>query len=151
MQSMLSIDPGGTTGYCYGKYHDGKLILEPHQERMSLTGMHDMLMGSTRFSEHIIYESFEYRNRSPAGLDLTPVKIIGIIELVQENSTMQRFYKQTAAMGKAFWTDEKIKEKGLWVKGLKHGMDAMRHLLYWCSFSAGVQYMDINTVTLRLR
>jgi hypothetical protein len=145
MITMLSIDPGGTTGYCFGTYQDDKLIVEPHQERLSLRAIDTLILGEPRFSEHIIYESFEYRNRSPAGLDLTPVKIIGIIEMHEEMmGAQQHFYKQNAAQGKGFWKDEKIKDMGLWVKGCPHGMDALRHLLYWCAFSAGSQWMNIH-------
>jgi len=39
-----------------------------------------------------------------------------------------------AQHAKQWWTDEKLKRFGIYPKGLKHGRDALRHLLYYMLF-----------------
>jgi hypothetical protein len=85
------------------------------------------------------------------GLDLTPVKLIGIIELYSDRfEPSVSFYKQSAATGKAFWSDEKLKAKDVYAKGRKHARDAVRHFMQWATFGPGSQYMTLDKLTLRL-
>ena len=145
----LALDPGVTTGYAFGAIENNTLTVAPGQERFTLSNV-DYLLQSivTDFERNwnVVYETFEYRNYARAGLDLTPVKVIGIIELFRERySSEVNFWPQSAAMGKAFHDDDKLKEKGLWPKGKPHARDAIRHLLRWCSFGAGGRL--INHIT----
>lgn len=41
-----------------------------------------------------------------------------------------------AQQAKNFWTDEKLEKCGIYPKGLVHGRDALRHLLYFLTFGA---------------
>ena len=145
MHRIIAIDPGVTTGICTARLKADYLFVTPNQVKATLAQMYTILndfigVGSTQ--THVIYEDFEYRNQARAGLDLTPVKIIGVIQLIQEcnrtGSTI--FYRQTAAMGKAYYSDDKLKELGIYKKGVPHGMDATRHLMHWLEFRAGAQY-----------
>jgi hypothetical protein len=154
MIALLSLDPGVTMGVCHGELEDAKLKLLVDQDKLSLSDIHDMLdifMLKHRRSNHLIYESFEYRQVARKGLDLTPVKIIGVIELFREwHEPEVRFYAQSASQGKNFYTDAKLKELGVYKKGCEHGRDATRHLLHWLNFGAGGQFVDIDKITMEL-
>ena len=77
------------------------------------------------------------------GLDLTPVKMIGIIELfVERHSLIVPATKQSPSTGKSFYNDEELKRIGCYKVGMAHGRDATRHLLQWANFGAGGQYFD---------
>ena len=148
----LSLDPGKTTGYAIA-IRDEVLRLYVNEDQLSLAQM-DQLLSSLIVNAtnlHVIYEDFEYRNMARTGLDLTPVKLIGIIEFYREKyEPFVQFYKQSAAMGKAFWSDTKLKERGAYKVGKKHGRDATRHLLQWAMFGGGAQYIDIAAIEIVL-
>lgn len=151
VETMVAIDPGKTSGYCIGTYVDKQLFLTPGQEQFTLVGMSNFV-GYLPMRCQIIYEDFEYRAFSRAGLDLTPVKMIGIIERERElreglhkEENQTYFWKQKAAEGKAFWSNDKLKEAELYVKGKPHGMDAMRHLLQFVHFKYGTQIVPPKT------
>jgi len=142
----LALDPGKTTGYAVAHLNDGMLDIEVGEEEFSLTGLYEFVAAFIDVRDdgrptHIIYEDFSYRNASRGGLDLTPVKMIGVIEMYKEQyEPFVQFHLQSAATGKAFWSDPKLKEKGIHAKGRKHGRDATRHLMQWLAFGAGSQY-----------
>ncbi|HKU51683.1 MAG TPA: hypothetical protein VJQ25_04395 [Nitrospira sp.] len=148
--AVLSLDPGVTTGICLGRYSDNTLVLTPCQEQLSLLGLHEYLDMFKRANEqwhtlHIVYEDFSYRNQARRGLDLTPVKLIGVIEMHKEMfEPFISYTKQSAAAGKGFYSDEKLKDLGVYVAGLQHGRDATRHLLQWANFGAGSAWMNLE-------
>jgi len=152
MISVLSLDPGKTTGYCFAKIEGRKMTLEVGEAEWSLIEVFErvrevcIVRGS-----HIVYETFEYRNAARAGLNLTPVKVIGVIELFQGwYEPMIGFWPQSAASGKSFYSDEKLKSLGVYKVGKKHGRDATRHMLQWMNFGAGSQFVNIDDVTMEL-
>lgn len=124
--TIMSIDPGGTTGWSLWtktEIKTGEISEDEH---------HGTLAYVIRFYEPelIICESFEYRNTSPAGLNLIPVEYIGIVKLVAVN-ILADVEMQTASIAKGFVKDENIKRLGLWEPGKPHAMDALRHLLFY--------------------
>lgn len=151
---MLALDPGGTTGYAVLKQHGDGVQLVVGEARWSLVEMHgvlDRFINDEIEAMHVIYEDFSYRNASRAGLDLTPVKLIGIIEYFREQfEPFVGFHVQSAATGKAFWSDDKLKKKDIYAKGKKHGRDATRHLMQWLAFGAGSQFLNVDDVAFKL-
>jgi len=150
---VLAIDPGKTTGYAIAVCDDVlKLLVQ--EDRLSLAEMDQLLIDLIQDSQpnlHVIYEDFEYRNYARSGLDLTPVKLIGVIELVRERyEPFVHFYKQSAATGKAFWSDEKLKQVGAYKVGKKHGRDATRHFLQWAKFGPGAEHIDLDKIEIVL-
>jgi len=149
---VIALDPGKTTGYTIGTYDD-ELRLFVEEAMMSLVEMEELLLGfiSSCSNLHIVYEDFEYRNYARTGLDLTPVKLIGIIEYLREKyEPFVKFYKQSAATGKAFWSDDKLKQHNAYKVGKRHGRDSTRHLLQWAMFGAGSQYIDFDHLQIRI-
>jgi hypothetical protein len=147
---VVALDPGGTTGLAYGHIDVGAVTIAITQEQMTLRDM-DYLMrnilSDTDVQWHVIWETFEYRYRARPGLDQTPIKLIAIIELAQERGSGVQFYPQTAAKGKAFYTDIKLKQMGLYERGMPHARDAERHLLTWCTFGYGAALLFANLKT----
>lgn len=153
--TALAIDPGVTTGMCFARIEDDMLMLKVDQDRVSQAGLFALLAQAIQDEDmalnSIIYEDFTYRNASRMGLDLTPAKMIGVIELFREwHEPLIGFYKQSASTGKGFYNNDKLKAIGAYVPGMEHGRDATRHMLQWITFGAGAQYIDIEHLTVRL-
>lgn len=148
----LSLDPGGSTGYAICDINNvNEVSIGWDQARLDPAELTDLL--ETINPDKIICEDFEYRNRARAGLDLTPPKLIGVVQLYCSNGVP--LYMQKASTGKGHYTDNRLKSIGMYVKGRPHGRDALRHLLHWLTFKGGNAYVDvvatnfaINIVTL---
>lgn len=143
----IAIDPGGTTGFCTAieapKNVPMSFLLKAFQLPDDCEDLWNRLADLK--PDVIVCESFEYRQRSRAGLDLTPVKLIGIVELYEAKSGC-KLYMQTAAKGKGYYTDVLLKKYDFYKRGLPHGMDALRHMLQWFTFGAGYQYLGSNKI-----
>jgi hypothetical protein len=139
--TTLTLDPGKTTGYCISVLDESVAYIAYDQAEWSISDLDTILYAL--WPGHIICESFEYRNRARAGLDLTPVRLIGIVELfaAKDKERTNRVKFQTAAQGKGYFTDKKIKDLGLYKPALEHGRDALRHFLHWLHFGQGFQYL----------
>jgi hypothetical protein len=139
---LISFDPGGTTGVAI--YDDefeeegsawSRFELGPQEH-------HADLWATLTLETEIVYETFDYQRRDiefGVSLELISREYIGIIKLHQQMSEDQtvKLYPQKPAQ-RMFWTDEKLKQLGLWVSS-EHERDATRHLLYYISFTLGDQ------------
>jgi hypothetical protein len=140
---ILAFDPGITTGYAVG-YLDVKACLmtvSADQNKFSHEELHNTLIATN--PDIIICETFEYRNRSRAGLVLYSVEMIGIIKLHCEWADID-LIEQTPAQAMGYFTDKKLKEFEVYQPGKPHAMDALRHLLQWYQFGAGYQYNKLG-------
>lgn len=153
--SFLALDPGGTTGWCLARWlpENNRIVLSCGQNQWSLYDLYTAMMAVSADDSPftIIYESFEYRNKARAGLNLIPVKLIGVIELLGQLDCGFRMYSQNAAQGKGFYSDDKLKKMELYQVGDQHGRDATRHMLHFFTFGAGVQWIgDIDRIEIDL-
>jgi len=156
MVSILALDPGGTTGYCYATISENVVILTPREARWSPGQLYEFLFGfmgedQGRAKSHVIYEDFQFRQGIRTGLDLTPAKLIGVIEVFSERSQFVKFYVQQPSIqgDKAFFTNDRLKELGAyWPHGKGHARSATKHLLYWLKFGAGAQYVTDPTFVI---
>jgi hypothetical protein len=175
--AILGLDPGGTTGwalytadvihnlttmqpeYYNEKFNAGQIGPGPHHRRLW-----GLLEQWTVTNTIFVCESFEYRrNPKDRGRDnivLDSKEYIGVVNLYQQmfehntpdhlrNHAGVKVVYQTAATGKGFWSDEKLKAvnkfstpKTKW----PHANDAMRHLLHYMAFK-----MHRNDLLLPLR
>ena len=157
---IVALDPGGTTGVVafnptlfksdpagYIPYiaHIGP---EPHHMQL-----YDFLASVSPTA--VVYESFEYRNRARAGLVLDSKEYIGVTKLYAEQfSESCKIAEQSASQAKGFipdkgpMKDEAIKRLGWYFPGKKHGMDAVRHLIYYLVNSNRVS-PDIRDLVLQ--
>lgn len=127
---IMAFDPGATTGVAI--YKDGDSWVSTSYRTFELTGLLPVWdqLHTTR-PDRIVCESFLYQRRDK--VVLRPVEVIGVIRLYSILESVPMI-EQTPAHGKRFWTDDKIKKVGLWATGQTHGMDALRHLLYYQTF-----------------
>ena len=136
---LMAFDPGGTTGVAIlnatglesGIPTPMFEHLGPHTHRLELWDMMNEVKPT-----HVIYESFEFRNKARDNLELISRDYIGIIGLWYDlNPTC--LYKQSAAQAKGFIKDSgpnanvPLKRLGWYVPGKKHAMDAARHMAYF--------------------
>jgi hypothetical protein len=146
---ILSLDPGGTTGWAMYKddgvsksgFSCGQIGPEEHHYDLYTFLEREHAKGMT-----VIYEQFEWRpNRHQNAaygdryVELISKEYIGVIKCFVQDRTSEVFHSsarprlvmQTAAEAKGFVKDDNIRKLGLWTPGLKHAMDAYRHMLYY--------------------
>lgn len=148
---VISIDPGVTTGYCYGTIINKELGLKycPFQVVDDVDELYNRL--SEFQPDYIVMEDFEFRRGKYAGsggggLNLFPVQLIGVARLY-EARTKCRLFLQKAATGKSYYTNPVLKKMGVYKAGenYQHAMDASRHLLQWVTFGFGNQFIGSQT------
>lgn len=159
--AILGLDPGGTTGwalytadvihnlagesptpeYYNEKFNAGQIGPGPHHRRLW-----GLLEQWTVTNTIFVCESFEYRrkDKNRDNIVLDSKEYIGVVNLYQQmfadtthhHQDLKVVY-QTAAIGKGFWTDQKLQvvkkfstPKTKW----PHANDAMRHLLQYMVF-----------------
>lgn len=134
---IIAFDPGGTTGWAIVTIESGELrSIESGQGKYRALDLWTMLISYA--PHYIVCETFRYRTQSRAGLDLTSMKWIGVFELYCQQTPGNCHLKmQEPSEGKGFWTDEKLKKAGLFIRGKPHSRDAVRHLAYFLTFKAG--------------
>ena len=126
---IIALDPGVTTGFAIHHYDDS---IKTDQVKCSHRAFYDLLV---QFDpSEIVFERFTYQRRDK--VVLYPVEVIGVIRLFAEQFEIP-LYAQTPSSAMNLFTDEKIKKMGLWTPGLVHGMDALRHLLYYMVVTKG--------------
>lgn len=124
---IVALDPGVTTGLaCYEedfhtKYRTAQLA--PFDVWVYLEGCleYDKI--------DIVCESFQYR-RLPS-VNLEPVEVIGMVKLFHYINSQDTTLTFQTPHQRKFFTDDRLKEYGLWEPGKPHAMDAMRHLLVY--------------------
>lgn len=161
MTRILALDPGKTTGFCYGLVSNETLYVAPGEEELSLGGMVDVLkefieggasgkLGGT----HIVYEDFTHR-QGATGVNYSPVKLQGIIELYKElyEPLYAFFHKQNPSVQAKgnYYSDSRLKELGVYYgHGKGHARSATKHMLHWLNFGSGGQYVNIFEVKMEL-
>lgn len=128
--SMMALDPGKTTGVCYSV--DKKQYLRAQYD--TYLGLFECLH---RFKpDVIICERWDKRFRAA---DLDPVEVIGIVKLAAQELNAKLVF-QRAAHAKDFWSNDYLKQLGLYLPAMPHAMDATRHMLYYVSFALKDKY-----------
>lgn len=145
---VMSIDPGIMTGYSQGIIQGGVLHFTVFQRTDEVNDLWDRLdYFHPRF---IICEDFDFRGghqRAATGIEYFPIQLIGVARLYADKAHHQcACYLQKAAQGKAYYTNNILRDNGLLPRGMAtkvpHGIDAMRHLLQWFTFGPGFKYNE---------
>lgn len=141
----VAFDPGLTTGYAVGYLDDGFMAVKAGQAKWT----HLDLWAELQLSQpdYVIWERFVFRKRSQhEGVELYPRELIGVLHLYVQvrnqelNHSCVAVEQMPMKSDGSYYTDDKISKDGLWIRGKPHGMDALRHLLYWFTFGSGYQY-----------
>lgn len=130
MSTILSLDPGGTTGYAifHVEKHEEPELLRQGQIAGGLNGFLDFhwdVLEDIDF-DVIVCESFTLRE-GVYGANLDPVYIIGALEALYP--TTEIVYQSPAL--KKLCEDDRLKTMGLHVPGKPHRNDAVRHLVVY--------------------
>jgi len=138
---VVALDPGRTTGYAIGSIDEDRMYIRYGQKKWNHLELLTFLR--ERQSDHIVCESFVYRQGSTEGADLYPCELIGIVELAHQTFQPQPtvYYQNSSAQGKtAYFGNARLKQMGLYIRGLDHGRSALKHLLQWTQFGPGSVY-----------
>lgn len=150
MITALAIDPGKTTGYCLACIPiPGKVYIVPAECVHREADMLELLEGlyvQTDGMLHLVCETFEFRNASRVGLDFTPARLIGIVELfVQVNGVTVAFQNPSVQSDKTgFFSNDYLKQHYLYSVGSTHKRSATKHMLYWLTFKQGAQFAGLD-------
>lgn len=137
----MTLDPGETTGVTE---YDGVDTIRVYQkvtkeigpsydwleEQLTYLPMADAKPAHLRYEDYRVYE---WKTADHAWSPVHTIRWIGAIQ-VAAHKTATPSSCIMASHAKAFWTDKKLNMFGLNPKGLKHGRDALRHLLYYICF-----------------
>jgi hypothetical protein len=148
MTTVLTIDPGGTTGYCNAMLQQGretKLVVG--QKKMSHRELYLFLKDED--PDILVFEDFEYRPGHLIGLDMFAKELVGVMKLYEQNMNVPT-YPQKPARKEAFGRRKRLEEMGCWARGREHGRDATRHFLYWFYFAQGNPYRSKEAEVFRM-
>ena len=139
--NVIAFDPGGTTGYAIATVSDsGRFHFEySGQQRYSryseVFGMLESLIPL-----YVIAESFEFRKGAQHhGIVLESRDVLGVLKLWCEIRG-SHFCLQSPSVGKAFTTNARLRQHGIYKIAADHANDASRHLLRWWFFGEGSQW-----------
>jgi hypothetical protein len=130
---IMGIDPGGSTGICVLDTESQGFRYEtlgPEEHHSKLEHLLNNVMPDV-----IVLERFD--NRGIHGAKLISLEYVGVVKLVASFLTIQVELHSPSMKG--WWTSNKLKQAELWVPGRVHihEMDALRHVLYYMSFTVG--------------
>lgn len=149
-EPILALDPGETTGWAI---FDGDVSIMVSQEPTK-----SVVDGANWLRERIEvgytptytfnqpekylpyqhircedYRVYEWKASDHSWSPVHTLRWIGAIELIADDAGIDLSFCM-AQHAKGFWSDAKLKHFGLYPVGLKHGKDALRHLLYYLLF-----------------
>jgi hypothetical protein len=146
---VLAIDPGKTTGYAFGLIDDEtkEMEIDAWQRADIHLEFYNNLWRAD--PHHIVCESFEFRQgKQRTGLELYSKELIGVLNLFHQREALPpRLWFQTAAKGKGYFDNSRLRELGIYITGQEHTRDAIRHLMQWITFEAGYR-LGVKRVAL---
>jgi hypothetical protein len=130
--SLLCLDPGETCGWSF--WRDGELI-ETGQFKVE---SHLQLFEFIRSKEpdKVIaenYRVYDHRRDQHVGSEVVTIQYLGVIKMACQMYKIPLLL-QMAYQAKAFQTDTKLKEWGLYQVAHKHANDSIRHACYYYLF-----------------
>lgn len=155
---IMAVDPGGTTGIATFNYYTRvwKTFQVPYRPIDLYELFQGLLVGSDYPGNEVVVigERFDYRpvgkynfggSRAIPKVDLTPRNVLGILDLACDYAGIEIVWQAPADVngddGKktkdpsVFWTDDRLKHLGLYKAATIHAMDAVKHILYYRSFT----------------
>lgn len=140
---LMALDPGETTGVAE---FDGEHTIRVYQKitkdiGQSYDWLLSVLKGEGGLSpyfcpDHLRYEDYrvyQWKTDDHAWSPVHTIRWIGAIQVAAHVTSMPNSCIM-ASHAKAFWNDQNLTMLGLYPKGLRHGKDALRHLLYYLCF-----------------
>jgi Holliday junction resolvasome RuvABC endonuclease subunit len=140
VRTILGVDPGGTTGFAQITVEESEIVHFEMWQRGDLLEVFDDVSNALVSATEVVAERFQGPVRDRF-FDLAPAEVIGVIKLAAlEQKTPVHW--QTASQVKNYFNDKRLREFGVYTRGMPHGNDAMRHALYysriWVATGAGL-------------
>lgn len=147
LPSILALDPGGSTGYCFRgpdaiiKYGELPLTAVGHHLALwkLLVDCRDQIQSHDSDATFtIVCERFDFRktDQTREKIDYISREYIGVVKLFEQSTDNRvRVRLQGASQAKEFWDDQKLRRIGMYYPRSKHARDATRHYLYYVSFA----------------
>jgi hypothetical protein len=133
---VLTIDPGITTGFALARIEAETVDVGIFQDKLDHAPFYDLIARIA--PQAIVYERFDYRNRQRAGLELYSRELIGVISLYAQWYEAQLFPQQSSVVSDSGpWSNARLQAQGYYVRGMPHGLDALRHFLQWFTYGWG--------------
>lgn len=164
---IIAVDPGGTTGITRwlgpelqrpGRPEWTQIEIGPCSDAANLKKVMTCLSGHAIAAEPfgpgvmpitIILEPFEFRkdDQNRDKIDYIAGEVVGVVKLWAFERSYVHLVMQGASYGvEGFWSDEKVKQIGLWRPGMRHAMDATKHILMYRTFK-----LDDQSLLMLLR
>lgn len=139
--TVISFDPGHTTGYAVWHVTEDKVNLMEYSQIMTWT-KDDLVISA--FTDLIkkhppndvvleSYQIYEWKADDHSWSQIPTVQVIGCIKTLCKINNIP-YWSQTAQVAKQFCDDKKLESWGYWKVGMKHARDAIRHGCYWLLF-----------------
>lgn len=139
--TLLSLDPGHTTGYAFwlveddnaGIFKSGQIRtwLNDDLNHSEFNSLLDLHRPTTVVMES--YQVYDWKKDEHSFSQVPTLQVIGCIKTLCRIAVTP-YYSQTAQVAKQFVTDDKLEKWGMWKKGERHARDAIRHGCYWLLF-----------------
>lgn len=133
--TYLALDPGETTGVAI--WVQGQIWMFELDTRDLAVSMDTLASWLRNLGvDHVRYEDYRvysWKTQDHSNAALHTPQWIGCIKAIC-GLLGYSFSSVMAQQAKNFWTDDKLKLCGFYVPGLKHGRDALRHLLFYMCF-----------------
>ena len=135
--TLLTLDPGETTGYALWDMKEGTLLKSgqirtwPEVEWLSFQSQFNNFLPTIVVFES--YQVYEWKTEDHTWSQIPTVQTIGMLKFLCLQHSIP-FYSQTAQIAKGFCSDEKLEQWGFWKKGERHARDAIRHGVYFLLF-----------------
>lgn len=136
---ILSLDPGTTSGYCVytedKKFKAGELGPDEHHRSLwdLLCDEGPDLVICEEFTHRPVFEK-DGKVQVRRNVILDSKEYIGVVKLWCQMFDAE-LVMQYASQAKDFWDNDKLKRANLYIKGSTHKRDAMRHMLYYLTFT----------------
>jgi hypothetical protein len=136
---LFALDPGETTGWAYIGVSGNTLAWQCGQrktwpEATAVNAFNHLF--NTYLPTFLVFESYhiyDWKSDEHKWSAVHTVQVIGSIWTYCRQMNIP-YHQQSAQNAKGFWTDDKLKQFGVYDKGLRHGRDAMRHALHYLCF-----------------
>lgn len=127
MTTLLTLDPGGTTGWAFGEWRDGEeySVIEHGMIPNGLAGFLNWWSEdhiALDYLDVIVSESFQLRGKV-VNPDVTPLRVEGALAVLAPRTIYQQ------PLMKVHASDAILRAYGLWWPGAGHDRDAARHAL----------------------
>lgn len=132
---IMAIDPGVTCGFATTGFDvEDKKAFE--KKFIMHDGFIDVI--NNFYPDVLVMEKFVMTHRDKT--DFTAIEFIGLGRWFAQRRRIP-FILQPPALGKSYFTNDKLKHLGLYLAGRPHAMDARRHLL---QFMMRQEILDLN-------